>query len=484
MVRCGGEVAVRILLEDSALPQPVHQLRLGQVVKLRAGLDLVVRDVVVHSLEQLGRQVAAPVDPAVVAQELLARHLVLHLARVRVGVEHDHGEAQHVRRVLVGEHTRVLQAVLPRELAHDPVDLLRLARQAERREEAADRLDELHAAEVEVGGVRGEDLRDEIGALAEVLADPPLGEAFGRPQVVGDCLGRLCEQLAREEVLHARRRLLVELAHTQRRLLVDGCDQLRWREAAGDGLGRRGHRRAGGVGSLVVRLVRGRQLLRGRGGGATRRLLLSERVHVCHVEHRLHPLPQLGHVDGELGGDRGGVAHERALVDARAQQPSVARGAPPVRGRGERALRAVVEQQLLRALQPRERRRGRLLRVGGVGVRSLDLRAARLHAAEHLLQRACLWLRFAREQRGVVVIDADGALRRVWGARLLGGFAGLALQRLGHDDRTKCGGFRGEREGSEGEREEQKRNGQGKEVGARRELAGDCPQIDWETEDE
>ena len=88
----------------------------------------------------------------------LARHrherLLGHLRRlvrprvVRVRVEHHRRERQHVRLVGVLEVVRVALAVARREPLHEPVDLLRLARHAERPEEKTKRLVEIQAREI------------------------------------------------------------------------------------------------------------------------------------------------------------------------------------------------------------------------------------------------------------------------------------------------------------------------------------------------
>ena len=64
-------------------------------------------------------------------QEFGELHLLFDLRRVRFGVEHDDGKGDDVRGIVVGERLGVLFAVMRREGAHDPVNLLRLARQAE-----------------------------------------------------------------------------------------------------------------------------------------------------------------------------------------------------------------------------------------------------------------------------------------------------------------------------------------------------------------
>ena len=194
---------VRELLEDRAAREPLEELRLAEVVELGARLDLLRLDVVEHRLEQLGRQVGAVVDPAVVAHEFLLLHLVLNLGRVGVGVEHDHREAEDVRRVGVGEHAVVLLAVLGGELAHDAVDLLRLARQPEGREEGAHRLHEGHPAKVEEGNVVAEHRHLELAALAQVVADPPLREPLGVAEEVGDVARLAAEHAGVQQVLDA-----------------------------------------------------------------------------------------------------------------------------------------------------------------------------------------------------------------------------------------------------------------------------------------
>ena len=58
---------------------------------------------------------------------------------MRVGVEHDDRERQDVRRVRVLEHVGVTCAVPRGEGFHQPIDLLRLARETKRRHETPQR---------------------------------------------------------------------------------------------------------------------------------------------------------------------------------------------------------------------------------------------------------------------------------------------------------------------------------------------------------
>ena len=88
-------------------------------------------DIKVDLREQLFRQVLPRVDASIIRQEFRERHLLFDLRRVRVGVEHDDGKGEDVRGVIVGERLGVLFAVMRAEGAHDPVNLLRLTRQAE-----------------------------------------------------------------------------------------------------------------------------------------------------------------------------------------------------------------------------------------------------------------------------------------------------------------------------------------------------------------
>ena len=80
-----------------------------------------------------------------------------------------------------GEDAGVEGAVARGEGAHDPVDLLRLARQPEGREERAHRLDEREPGEVEALRVGREHLRGEVGALAQRLTQgKETGQATGK----------------------------------------------------------------------------------------------------------------------------------------------------------------------------------------------------------------------------------------------------------------------------------------------------------------
>ena len=83
---------------------------------------------VVQSLQVLRGDVAAVVDATVVLHETLLGHFVFHPRVVRIRVQHDRRERQHVRGVWGSVHTWVLQTEPLRELFHQPVDFLRLAR--------------------------------------------------------------------------------------------------------------------------------------------------------------------------------------------------------------------------------------------------------------------------------------------------------------------------------------------------------------------
>ena len=74
-------------------------------------------------------EVLARVDAPVLADEALDVGPGPDVGVVEHGVEHDDGEAEDVAGVALLEEPRVLLAVALRERLHDPVDLLRLARQ-------------------------------------------------------------------------------------------------------------------------------------------------------------------------------------------------------------------------------------------------------------------------------------------------------------------------------------------------------------------
>ena len=140
---------------DARRAQPARELRLLGPAEHP---DLIAGDRSVDVLEVGARDVLAVVDAAVVGHELLKRHLVHHLLAVRVGVEHDDRERQHVRRVGVRKRRGVDGVERLGERLHHSVDLLRLAGQPERLEEGAQRLVERGAREVEVGDEGGEHL--------------------------------------------------------------------------------------------------------------------------------------------------------------------------------------------------------------------------------------------------------------------------------------------------------------------------------------
>mmetsp|Transcript_39610 Transcript_39610/g.125955 ORF Transcript_39610/g.125955 Transcript_39610/m.125955 type:complete len:201 (+) Transcript_39610:2882-3484(+) len=136
---------LRLLHDALRLAHEELKLLLGALCRLRvhtrAGLvvlperDGVCGHGVVELLEVIPRQVLAVVDAAVVDHKLVLGHLVLDAGVVQVRLEHDHRKREHECAVRVRKLPRVVVAVLLRKLLHHPVDLLRLARQAEHREE-------------------------------------------------------------------------------------------------------------------------------------------------------------------------------------------------------------------------------------------------------------------------------------------------------------------------------------------------------------
>eukprot|EP01139_Manchomonas_bermudensis_P026024 Amastigsp_a847848_37.p2 type:complete len:393 gc:universal Amastigsp_a847848_37:1554-376(-) len=152
--------------------------------RLAVGLhgDLVVTDRAVESLEQNWVDVLAAVDSAGCCEELLEGHFVLDLGRVRVGVEHDEREGEHVDGVGVREDVGVVGVVALRKGFHHAIDLLRLARETEGREELAQRVVDVERAKVERAHERAEDIEKERLGLAEVLANHGLVEPRRVPQ--------------------------------------------------------------------------------------------------------------------------------------------------------------------------------------------------------------------------------------------------------------------------------------------------------------
>lgn len=110
--------------------------------------DLVGVDLVVDVGEVLLVDVLAVVNAAVILDKLDLRHRLLDLRVVRVRVEEDDGEGEDVSRVGVGKDAWVAGRVSLGKLEHVPIDLLRLAGQAERLKEHAQRVDEQHVVEV------------------------------------------------------------------------------------------------------------------------------------------------------------------------------------------------------------------------------------------------------------------------------------------------------------------------------------------------
>ena len=223
LARLGLEELLRLLDHVGALH--VEELRLGGARgggrrrgrrparhhRLVLDLDLVGGDILVEGFEELGGQVARVVDASVHVDELLLGHLLLHLRRVRVRVEHDEREGEHVGRVRVGKDARVERAEALGELLHHPINLLRLARQPEAREEVAQRVVEAHPAKVERVHVNVEHLLVEVVALAEIIADRALVEALRLEQKLADGGGGLLESAHLDQVADAALRLHVEL---------------------------------------------------------------------------------------------------------------------------------------------------------------------------------------------------------------------------------------------------------------------------------
>jgi hypothetical protein len=59
-------------------------------------LDRTRRDIGVQPLQQFARQILTVINAAVVRHELVERHFLLQLRIVRVRVEHDQRESEHV----------------------------------------------------------------------------------------------------------------------------------------------------------------------------------------------------------------------------------------------------------------------------------------------------------------------------------------------------------------------------------------------------
>ena len=109
------------------------------VGELVGHLDLVVHDRPVQVRQHRLRlspprgahavEVVPVVHAAIVLNEVVQRHFGAHMRIVRVAVQHDRRVCQHINAVLVAEHVGVVLVVALRERLHQPVDLLRLARQ-------------------------------------------------------------------------------------------------------------------------------------------------------------------------------------------------------------------------------------------------------------------------------------------------------------------------------------------------------------------
>ena len=133
--------------------------------------DLVVDDARENRLQRLPRPIFPPVGPAVVPDELLERHLALHLRVVLVRVEHDDAVTQHVRRVRV-RHSLGVGGVIPcRENLEDAGNLLRLAGKLKPVQKRPQRTIQRHALKVEDVAVLGERGDVEVLVVAEILPD-------------------------------------------------------------------------------------------------------------------------------------------------------------------------------------------------------------------------------------------------------------------------------------------------------------------------
>mmetsp|Transcript_41426 Transcript_41426/g.104124 ORF Transcript_41426/g.104124 Transcript_41426/m.104124 type:complete len:360 (-) Transcript_41426:553-1632(-) len=150
-------------------------------------LDGVADDGPVQVLLEIVRQVGAVVDAAIVALELLQRHLLLHLIIVRVGVEHDHAVAQDVRGIRVAQRAGVLLVVARAKTVHDAVDLLRFARQLEGLQEQTQRPVEGHTRELKRLGEMLEDIQVEVVVILLLQVDLPQKSANGLLVQPGAC---------------------------------------------------------------------------------------------------------------------------------------------------------------------------------------------------------------------------------------------------------------------------------------------------------
>mmetsp|Transcript_15655 Transcript_15655/g.49161 ORF Transcript_15655/g.49161 Transcript_15655/m.49161 type:complete len:607 (+) Transcript_15655:490-2310(+) len=142
-------------------------------------LDLVLVDTIEDGLEHFARKVLLVVDAAHVLNERRLVHAPLDLLVVLVRVEHQDAVGEHAGGVLV-LHAAAFPALLhelPREVVRHTLDLLGLSRDHERFQVGAERHLEVHAFEVEGGGVLFQHLHVEGLVLPEVLPDQTLVEA-------------------------------------------------------------------------------------------------------------------------------------------------------------------------------------------------------------------------------------------------------------------------------------------------------------------
>ena len=170
--------------------------------------DLVLDDAAEDVLERLARPIRTAVGAAVVADELVQGHLALHLRVVLIGVEHDDGVRQDVRRVRVRHRARVGAVIARGENLQNARNLLRLAGEFEPVQERAQRLIQGDPAEVEDAAVLGQHLDVEILVIAEVLAHHLLIQT--RRVLEKPRHSRRLERIRQElDLLHVRQSLLV-----------------------------------------------------------------------------------------------------------------------------------------------------------------------------------------------------------------------------------------------------------------------------------
>lgn len=148
--------------------------------------------------EVLSGEIHPSIDCSVVPDELLLRHLLLHLRIVLVGVKHDQGVAEDEHGVLAREDLRRLLLVEPvREGLQDPLNLLRLPWQSEGLEVATEGDVEDDAGEVEGAGEFVQHLDVELVGIAKKVPDLVLVQARREAEEVGQALrlGRAGHQL-------------------------------------------------------------------------------------------------------------------------------------------------------------------------------------------------------------------------------------------------------------------------------------------------